>query len=130
MDLILSKTYSAEAGITQYRIAKFGAADGGILQASASTDKLIGIAKGMGMASREAAFVATDRVDVTRSGIEEVEYGGTVAAGDLLTSDANGRAITAAPGAGVNAFVIGQAEVAGVVGDIGRCLVAPGRIQG
>jgi hypothetical protein len=130
MDLILSKTYSAEAGITQYRIVKFGAADGGILQAAASTDKLIGIAKGMGMASREAAFVATDRVDVTRIGIEDVEYGGTVAAGDPLTSDASGRAITAAPGAGVNAFIVGFAEVAGVVGDIGRCLVAPGRIQG
>lgn len=130
MDLILSKNYRAEAGITQYRIVRFGAADGGVLQAAASTDKLIGIAKGMGIASREAPFAAGDFIDVTRAGIEEVEYGGNVAAGDLLTADAQGRAITAAPGAGVNAWIVGQAEVAGVLGDIGKCLVAPGRIQG
>ena len=71
-----------------------------------------------------------DRIDVVRSGMTPVIYGGTVAAGDLLTSDASGRAVTAAPGAGVNAYVIGQAEIAGVVGDIGSMTVFAGRIQG
>ncbi|MCW5666485.1 MAG: DUF2190 family protein [Piscinibacter sp.] len=120
----MGRSYSAEAAIAAYRIVKFGAADGGVLIAAASTDKLVGIN------GRIAAAAAGDRIDIERSGIALVEYGGTVAAGDLLTSDASGRAIAAAPGAGVNAYVIGQAEVAGVVGDIGSCLVAPGRIQG
>lgn len=120
----LSKAYTAEAAIAAYRIVKFGAADGGVLQGAASADKLIGVT------DRIAAAVAGDRVDVYRGGIVEVEYGGAVAAGDPLTSDASGRAITAAPGAGVNAYVIGQAEVAGVLGDIGSVFLSQGRIQG
>lgn len=120
----LQKNYSAEAAIAAYRIAKFGAADGGILQSAAAADKHIGVI------DRMPAAVAGDRVDVTRSGIAEVEYGGTVAAGDLLTADASGRAIVATAGAGANVRVVGVAEVAGVVGDIGSMLVQPGSLQG
>lgn len=120
----LIKNYSAEGAIPAYRIFKFGAADGGILVAAAATDKLIGVT------DRIAAAVSGDRVDGTRSGIAEVEYGGTVAAGDLLTADASGRAIAAAAAAGSNVRVIGVAEVAGVVGDIGSMLINPGSFQG
>lgn len=120
----LIKNYSAEGVIPAYRIFKFGAADGGILVAAAATDKLVGVT------DRIAAAVAGDRVDGTRSGIAEVEYGGTVAAGDLLTADASGRAIAVTAGAGANVRVIGVAEVAGVLGDIGSMLVQPGSFQG
>lgn len=120
----LIKNYSAEAAIASYRIFKFGAADGGILQAAAATDKLVGVI------DRMPAAVAGDRVDGIRSGIAEVEYGGTVAAGDLLTADASGRAIAVTAGAGANVRVIGVAEVAGVLGDIGSMLVQPGSFQG
>ena len=120
----LQKSYSAEAAIAAYRIFKFGAADGGILIAAAATDKLVGVI------DRMPAAVAGDRVDGIRSGIAEVEYGGTIAAGDLLTSDASGRAIVATAGAGSNVRVIGIAEVAGVVGDIGSLLIDPGSFQG
>lgn len=120
----LQKNYSAEAAIAAYRIVKFGAADGGVLQAAAATDKAVGVT------DRLAAAVAGDRVDVTRTGIAEVEYGGTVAAGDLLTADASGRAIVATAAAAANVRVIGVAEVAGVVGDIGSMLIAPGSFQG
>jgi len=120
----LIKNYTAEAAIGAYRIVKFGAADGGVLVAAAAGDKVIGIN------DRLAAAVAGDRIDVIRSGIAEVEYGAAVAAGDLLMSDASGRAIVAAAAAGTNVRVIGMAEVAGVLGDIGSCMVEPGTFQG
>ena len=96
----LQKSYTAEAAVAAYRIVKLGAA------------------------------VANDRIDIVRSGISEVEYGGTIAAGDLLTADASGRAIVATAGAGTNVRVIGVAEVAGVLGDIGSLLIDPGSFQG
>lgn len=120
----LVKNYTAEAAIAAYRIVKFGAADGGILQAAAATDKLVGIT------DRLAAAVSGDRIDVVRSGIAEVEYGGAVAAGDLLSADASGRAIVAAAAAGSNVRFIGVAEVAGVLGDIGSLMIEPGSFQG
>lgn len=121
---ILNKNYTAEGAIGAYRIVKFGAADGGVVAAAAATDKLIGV-------NDRIAFAASgDRGDIVRVGIAEVEYGGTVAAGDLLTSDASGRAVVAAPATGANARIIGIAEVAGVVGDIGSMLIAPGVMQG
>jgi hypothetical protein len=119
----LDKTYTADAAIGKYRIVKFGAADGGVAQAAAATDLLIGV-------TGRVAPVLGERVDVSRSGILEVEYGGAVTRGDLLTSDASGRAIVAAPAAGANVRTIGVAEVSGVLGDIGSLLVVPGVMQG
>jgi hypothetical protein len=121
---LFSKNYSAEGAIPSYRIFKFGAADGGILVGAAATDKLVGVT------GRIAAAVAGDRIDGVRHGIGEVEYGGNVAAGDPLTSDAVGRAIVAAPAAGSNVRLIGIAEVAGVLGDIGSLWIAPSVMQG
>jgi len=121
---MLNKSYTAEGVIPAYRIVKFGAADGGVLAAAAATDKLIGVNDRLPFA------VSGDRGDVVRVGIAEVEYGGTVAAGDLLTSDASGRAIVATAAAGSNIRVIGVAEVAGVVGDIGSLCIEPGMFQG
>lgn len=120
----LDKCYTADAAIAPYRIAKFGAADGNVAQGAAATDLLIGVV------GRVAVAAAGDRVDVSRSGIREVEYGGAVARGDQLTSDANGKAITAAPTAGANVRTIGTAEVSGVLGDIGSLLIVPGVMQG
>lgn len=121
---VLNKNYSGEAAIPSYRIVKFGAADGGVLLAAAATDKLIGVS------GRIPFAVAGDRGDICRIGISEVEYGGTVAAGDPLTSDATGRAVVAAPAAGSNVRIIGFAEVAGVVGDIGSLYISPCSLQG
>lgn len=121
---LLNKNYTAEGAIPAYRIVKFGAADGGVLLAAAGTDKLVGVN------DRIAFTVAGDRGDVVRLGIAEVEYGGNVAAGDPLTSDAQGRAVVAAPAAGANVRVIGFAEVAGVLGDIGSLFISPCVMQG
>ena len=121
---LFSKNYSAEGAIPANRIFKFGAADGGILVGAAATDKLVGVT------GRIAAAVVGDRIDGVRLGIAEVEYGGTVAAGDPLTSDASGRAVVAAPAAGSNVRLIGFAEVAGVLGDIGSVFISPCVLQG
>jgi hypothetical protein len=48
----------------------------------------------------------------------------------MLTTDSSGRAVTAAPAAGVNNGVIGVAFVSGVLGDIGSVILSQGRIQG
>jgi len=122
MNPLLTKNYVAEAAISPFRIVKLGAADGQVLQAAAATDALLGVT--------DLAAAVNERVDVHTHGLVDVEYGGTIARGDALTADASGRAITAAPAAGVNNRIIGFAEVAGVVGDIGKVDIAKGQIQG
>ncbi len=71
-----------------------------------------------------------ERVDVIEHGIAEVEFGGTVARGDPLTADADGKAIKAAPAAGVNARIIGWAGVSVVAGDIAKVRINLSQIQG
>jgi len=77
--------------------------------------------------------------DVYEEGIVPVESdgSGTIAAGDKLTASAvadatEGRVKTAAPGAGVNADIIGTAETAATAtaGAIVMCRIAIQRIQG
>lgn len=104
----LIKTYEADAAIVKYRIVKHGDADGDVAQAAASHDALIGIADRLGAA-------AADRVEIVRAGIAEVEYGGTVARGDLLTSDANGKAVVASELGIEQTIVAGGAAGAHVV---------------
>ncbi|MBU0945514.1 MAG: DUF2190 family protein [Proteobacteria bacterium] len=124
MKPVLTENFTAGAPISPYRICKHGAADGAALQAAASTDAQFGVSDSLG------ATATGDRVDIFTMGVVEVEYGGAVTRGDNLTADADGKAVTAAPGAGVNARTIGQARVAGVAGDIGEVQLSPGQIQG
>lgn len=119
----LAKGFKAEAAIAAFTIVKMGSADGQVLAAAAVSDKLMGITSDVGPAINE-------RCDVILSGIADVLYGGTVARGDLLTSDASGRATTAAPGAGTNNRIIGIALLSGVVGDVGQCYIAQSMMQG
>lgn len=118
------KVFTADAAIGKFRIVKAGAADNSVALGAAATDKVLGVANSLG------ADAAGDRVDVVLGGSADVVYGGTVAAGDLLTSDAAGAAVTAAPAAGVNNRVVGLALKAGVAGDIGSVLIFPSQIQG
>lgn len=122
-NVILNKGGTAGAAISPYRIVKPGAADGEYLQAAAATDFLLGVCEAVGPASGE-------RVDVVKSGIADVEFGGTVTRGGPVTSDASGKAVAAAPAAGSNVRIIGFAEVSAVAGDIAQILVAPGVMQG
>lgn len=119
----LIKNYVAEVVVTANRIVKFGAADGDVVLAAAAADFSIGVSDSLDAALGE-------RVDVIRTGIADVEYGGTVVRGDELTADSTGRAVAAAPTAGVNARLIGTAELSGVVGDIGKVLINLSVMQG
>lgn len=120
----IAKSYSAEGAIAPCRIVKPGAADYGVLQAAAVSDKLIGITVPLVSAG------SGDSVDVIHDGIADLQLGGTVTRGDLLTSDANGQGVTAAPAAGTNNRVIGSALVSGVSGDIIPVLLSVGSFQG
>lgn len=117
------KPYRPETAIPRARIVKFGAADGTCRLASAATDLAFGV-------SSEIDVVVGEPCDVAIMGLVPVTYGGNVTRGDLLTSDAQGRAVTAAPAAGTNAEVIGRAMLSGVVGDIGTVNLSPARVRG
>lgn len=121
--IMLRKAAKCGTAIGAYLIVKPGADDATVVLATASTDALMGTNDELGRAIGENA-------DIVKVGIAPVRFGGVVTRGDPLTSDANGRAITAAPAAGVNARIIGFAEVSAVADDIGPYLVSPGRIQG
>ncbi|MDE0203976.1 MAG: DUF2190 family protein [Rhodospirillaceae bacterium] len=108
---------AADAGgaVAPHRIVKYGDADGKVEQSAAAGDAHIGV-------SGRASAVSGGRVEIARAGIADIEYGGNIARGALLTADGDGKAVTAANGN----RVIGVAEVSGVAGDIGQVLLAPG----
>jgi hypothetical protein len=119
----LAKTYNAEANIPPYTIVKFGANDFGVAPAAASTDQMVGVSTALNVLSGNP-------VDVYHEDIAYVKLGGTVARGAYVTSDVNGNGVAAAPGAGVNANVIGIARQSGVIGDVIEVLISVSRIQG
>lgn len=121
---LLTKSFTSGGAIAPYRIVKPGTSDGKVLQAAAATDSLMGVSGSLGVDASDK------RIDIIKSGIAEVEYGGNVSRGVPLTADADGKAVAAAPATGANVRVIGFAEVSGVVGDIGSMLIAPGVYQG
>lgn len=100
-------SFVAEAAVPRYRIVKPGVA-GGCVLATAATDKLLGTnGSEIGSEIGEVADVAVGPVPI-------VVLGGTVAAGDLLTSDAIGKAITTTT---TGHRFIGRARIAGVLND-------------
>lgn len=120
---VLVKNFTAESVVAAYRIIKFGSAEGKVAQAAAAADSMLGV-------STLVPAAANERIDVILSGVADVEYGGVVAAGDYLTSNAQGQAVKAAPAAGVNNGIIGKAVIAGAAGDIGSVLLVQTQIQG
>ncbi|EDZ8928004.1 hypothetical protein FWN46_08195 [Salmonella enterica] len=66
---------------------------------------------------------AGDHVDVIRGQLALVIFGGTVKAGQPLTSDAEGRAVPAADGD----WYLGFAECDGEENDVGSVWIAPGQ---
>lgn len=120
----ITKTYKAGAAITKYRIVKFGADDDHVVQAAAVSDSILGVADSLGEDTTEGP------VDIILDGIANVEYGGNITRGAKLTTDANGKAVAAAPAAGTNNQIIGIAMLSGVSGDIGKVLIQQGTVQG
>ena len=121
---VLTKNFYAQAALTKYRIVMFGTTgDDYVTPAAAVSDKLLGV-------TTDVDTVINTRGDVVVEGITDVEYGGTVTRGDKLTTDSSGRAVTAAPAAGVNNNIIGIAMVSGVVTDVGAVKISQGIVQG
>lgn len=107
-----ARAYTAAAAIPARRFVKF-TADKTVGLATSATDDIIGVTADVG------ADAAGDIVDVYRSGPAQVDFGGNVARGKEVVSDANGKAVQAAPAAGTTCRVGGIAEQSRVAGDIG-----------
>ena len=131
---ILEKEFVASGAITMSAIVKRGSAEDQAVQASAATDPVYGVAQ------HDASD--GDRVRIMLMGISNVVFGGTVNQGDLLVSDANGKAVAATrhthtentassyaqdatTGAGSAQRTIGVAMCDGVLNDIGTVLLCP-----
>lgn len=117
------KSYDATGTINPYRFVKFDSADYNVIQGAAATDSLIG-------ASTDIAAASGERVDVIHGGIASIKLGGTVARGGLVTSDASGQGVAAAPASGANNRIGGMALASGVSGDIIPVLLSMGSLQG
>lgn len=105
----------ASGAVSPYRFVKGTATDGVVAQSSAKSDAHVGICGQIGAADGL-------RLDIVHAGITDVEFGGTVAFGDPLTADANGKAVKAGPGDRVAAFALENATA----GVIGTCILALG----
>jgi hypothetical protein len=116
--------FTAGANIAPSRIVKMGASDKLVVQSSAAADSHIGVCAQPGGAE------IGERVDVTVSGMVDVECGATIARGDLLSADSSGRAIKAAAAVGTNVRMIGTAQESGVTGVLIAVNVNLGSFQG
>ena len=116
--------YTAQGGILRYRFVTPGTADRTVKVAEGATAPLTGVCHDINLADGE-------RGDIVRDAMPEIEYGGTVTRGDLLTSDAEGRAIAVVdPAAGATVYYGAIAEVSGVLGDICPTFLATGKLIG
>lgn len=121
---LLATAFVADAAIPINRFVKHGTGDRNVALCTAPTDAILGPVN-------ETSPALGERVDVVRSGIGWIEAGAAIARGAPVTSDAVGRAVTAAPAVGVNNRIAGFAdEAATAAGDIIRYTIAPGFMQG
>lgn len=120
---VFYKAFVASGAINPYRIVRLTSADL-VEQAAAVGNTLIGV-------NSDLAIVSGERVEVMLVGIAWVEAGAAIAVGLPVTTDSVGRAVAAAPAAGVNNRIIGFAlEAAVAAGDQIRVLLSPGQVQG
>lgn len=115
----LTKSRRAAADIAAgFLILKYAtpAVDGTVAVATGPTDALAGVADSL-------AVTQGQMQDVHVLGFTEVRLGGTVAAGDRLTSDANGKAVKVAA---ATDHSIGFAQAPGVADDIIPITAVPG----
>jgi hypothetical protein len=107
-----TRAYAASAIIAACTIVRFSepATTSRIAAASAATGQPI-----MGTTGKIGASAVGNMTDVHRAGLNPVQLGGTVNAGDWLTSDANGKAIATTT---IGHQVIGRAEQPGIADDI------------
>ena len=117
------KNFQADGDVGAYLLLKPGSDDNQVAVAAAATDALIG-------ASTFVAAKDGAPCDAVLGGIADVYCGDDVAFGDPITSDADGKAVKAAPVAGANARLAGVALCAGAAGDLIQVLLSPSVMQG
>lgn len=116
------KTFLAEGGaIGAYKIVKHGADDDHVAIADAT---VAAIADMLGVTPEIGAGAAEEPLDVIVMGYALVTFGGTVARGAAVNSDASGDAIAA----GTGEAYIGFAAQSYVAGDIGYIFVQRGML--
>lgn len=118
------RSFVAEAAIDRSLILMPGTVAGKLVKATGPTAKLLGTA------DTGVDVAANDMVDLELRPICTVKLGGNVAWMDPITSDANGKGVTAAPAAGANVRIIGYALTAGVLNDEIPYLRALSTLQG
>lgn len=112
MNPLLTKTYTAGAGIAASRFVKHGAADYAAIQA---TDASVAI---LGISAENVAVTSGLPVDVIKAGLAYLELGGSVTRGNVLIPDANGKGVAATVVAGTEQHAGAIAEISGSAGDI------------
>jgi uncharacterized protein with beta-barrel porin domain len=120
MNPLLQKEFTAGGTILPSRIVKHGATDYEVVQASANSDLLIGVAE---LVYGRTQTNIGEGVTVLMAGTGQVEYGGTVTRGQRLTSDADGRAV---PITTASQVCVGVALNSGTVGTFGEILISLG----
>jgi hypothetical protein len=117
-----TRAYEISAAVRPFRIARFSDAANTrrVAETTANTQPVIGVFDKLA----DQAAVG-QMVDVHRSGLCSVELGGTVAAGQPLMSDAQGRAIAAVAVAATQVRIIGFADEPGVLGDVIDAWIEP-----
>lgn len=105
---------SGDLQTKQFYIVKLDTAtQGGVLLAAAASDQIIGVLQNK---PGTGSISGVNHAAVVRIlGISKVIAGGTVAVGDWLTSDANGKAVATTT---AGDYVIGRSLNAGSSGDI------------
>lgn len=117
------KSRVADAAFTGCQFTAYGTQDGHAIPASDPTKPLMGV-------SDTLAVSPGQMVDVQMTQIGEVVAGGTIAYGDRLMTDANGRAVKAAKQTGATIYTAGYAQSGAVAGDIFPFLITLGAIDG
>lgn len=111
------QSYKAGGTVNPRRFMKMGAADGYAIQATGSAATIIGISEQVLGPSTNNVAAAEDTFDVIKCDQAYLELGDTVARGQYLTADANGKGIPAVIVAGTPLYVGAYAEESGVAGD-------------
>jgi len=101
---VLTISRAADGAIVAGAIVEVGTVAGSVKEANAATDTLIGVA--------HKAAADLERLDVRVLGVAKVLGGGTVTEGDKVTTDGDGKGVTASSDAD---HIIGVALEAGAL---------------
>ena len=122
-NFVLDKGFKAAAAITKFRAVKGTGVDGEVTPIAATTDLALGVAQ----YSVSAGEITKQKLaSVRMAGISEMECGGTINQGTLVTLTATGTIVAGATGT----RVIGTAMADGVSGNrIPVALIIPGPLH-